>query len=86
MHPHSRRSFLGERGFHSPVGSLGALHLSLARHQLLTFDMVMDLEAGEAAANTAMYMGLGWNVTLAEVRAERSRAVWSPRPRTGICG
>ncbi|KXZ49890.1 hypothetical protein GPECTOR_19g341 [Gonium pectorale] len=62
------RSFLGEAGFHTPPGTLGSEHVGLARRQLLTFDLVLDLDAGSEATEVIMRQGLGWSNTLAEVK------------------
>ncbi|GLC51959.1 hypothetical protein PLESTB_000567200 [Pleodorina starrii] len=66
------RSFIGERAFHSPVGGIGSEHVKVARRLLLQFDLVMDLDAGEEAADLAMRQGLGWNVSLSELHVRTS--------------
>ncbi len=67
LRTHSRRSFLGELGFHTPVGSITSEHMALARALLLQFDMVLDLNAGQQVGDTLLQQGLGWETTLAEV-------------------
>ncbi|PNH11571.1 hypothetical protein TSOC_001650 [Tetrabaena socialis] len=62
------RSFLGEAGFHSPLGSIGPEAVGVGRGLLLQFDMVLDLDAGAAATDRAMYQGMRWPATLAQVR------------------
>lgn len=64
---HMHRSFLGELGFHTPVGSITSEHTALAQALLLQFDMVLDLNAGHAVGDTLLQQGLGWATTLAEV-------------------
>ncbi|GFR45307.1 hypothetical protein Agub_g6667, partial [Astrephomene gubernaculifera] len=54
------RSFLGEAGFHTPLGSLTPAHLASARRQLLQWDLVLDLGAGVAASDGMAATGLGW--------------------------
>ncbi len=61
------RSFLGELGFHTPVGSITSEHMALARALLLQFDMVLDLNAGQQVGDTLLQQGLGWSTTMAEV-------------------
>ncbi|KAG2432491.1 hypothetical protein HXX76_008836 [Chlamydomonas incerta] len=63
------RSFLGERGFHTPLGGIGEEHVAVARDNLLQFDLVLDLDAGEDASSLIMSQGLGWGKTLSEVHA-----------------
>ncbi|GFR45245.1 hypothetical protein Agub_g6351, partial [Astrephomene gubernaculifera] len=63
------RSFLGELGFHTPLGGLNATHGSVARHLLLQFDLVLDLDAGERANDEMAYGGLGWPSTLSRAHA-----------------
>ncbi|KXZ49889.1 hypothetical protein GPECTOR_19g340 [Gonium pectorale] len=69
------RSFLGEAGFHTPLGTLGSEHVGLARQQLLTFDLVMDLDAGSEATEVIMRQGLGWSATVADVQTRTSHDV-----------
>ncbi|KAG2454059.1 hypothetical protein HYH02_001100 [Chlamydomonas schloesseri] len=71
------RSFVGESAFHSPVGGIGQAHVALAKSLLVQFDLVLDLDAGEAAASLIMGQGLGWGKTLSEVRARTSQRVSS---------
>ncbi|GLI69323.1 hypothetical protein VaNZ11_013906 [Volvox africanus] len=71
------RSFIGERAFHTTIWGIGRSHLELARRLLLQFDLVLDLDAGDAATDLLMYQGLGWNVTLAEVHARTADVVSS---------
>ncbi|GIL48510.1 hypothetical protein Vafri_5019, partial [Volvox africanus] len=71
------RSFIGERAFHTAVWGIGRPHVEVARRLLLQFDLVLDLDAGDAATNLLMYQGLGWNVTLAEIHARTAEVVSS---------
>lgn len=56
------------------------LHRPLARPQ---FDMVMDLNAGSGAADLVQKQGLGWHVTLAEVRGRSVRLQAAPSVPSG---
>ncbi|GIL74494.1 hypothetical protein Vretifemale_4494 [Volvox reticuliferus] len=67
------RSFIGERAFHTPIWGIGPSHLEVARRLLLQFDLILDLDSGDAVSELLMYQGLGWNVTLAEVCATSRR-------------
>ncbi len=68
------RSFLGEKGFHTPLHGLASEHVSLARALLLQFDLVLDLDAGNDASDRLMDMGVGWPATLSHVRG--TAAAW----------
>ncbi|PNG99943.1 hypothetical protein TSOC_014262, partial [Tetrabaena socialis] len=69
------RSFLGEAGFHSPLGSIGPEAVGVGRGLLLQFDMVLDLDAGAAATDRAMYQGMRWPATLAQAHRLDSHAI-----------
>ncbi|GIL74491.1 hypothetical protein Vretifemale_4494 [Volvox reticuliferus] len=71
------RSFIGERAFHTPIWGIGPSHLEVARRLLLQFDLILDLDSGDAVSELLMYQGLGWNVTLAEVHARTAEVVSS---------
>eukprot|EP00198_Chlamydomonas_reinhardtii_P005446 XP_001694782.1 predicted protein [Chlamydomonas reinhardtii] len=49
------RSFLGERGFHSPLGTLGPEAVAAASDQLLQFDLVLDLDASHTLATDSLH-------------------------------
>ncbi|KAG2486714.1 hypothetical protein HYH03_014642 [Edaphochlamys debaryana] len=63
------RSFLGEQGFHTPIGQLGPEHLEVAKHQLVQFDLVFDLNSGEDANDREAWLGLGWPAALSRAHA-----------------
>ncbi|EFJ51863.1 hypothetical protein VOLCADRAFT_103361 [Volvox carteri f. nagariensis] len=62
------RTLVGERAFHAPLHGIGEAHEAVAKKLLLQYDLVLDLNAGDAAADRVMREGLGWHKTLAEVR------------------
>ncbi|KAG2495795.1 hypothetical protein HYH03_006038 [Edaphochlamys debaryana] len=67
------RSFLGEKGFHLPVGSLTEDHVSLAQEQLASgFDLVFDLESGTEVNDDLAWQGLGWPVVLSKTHGLKS--------------
>ncbi|GLC38757.1 hypothetical protein PLESTM_000772600 [Pleodorina starrii] len=62
------RTLVGEGAYHTPLYGIGEAHEALAKQLLVQYDLVLDLNAGDAAADLLMRQGLGWNKTLAEVR------------------
>ncbi|GIL44245.1 hypothetical protein Vafri_1767 [Volvox africanus] len=62
------RTMVGERAFHSPLYEIGEAHEAVAKELLIQYDLVLDLNAGDSAADLIMREGLGWKKTLAEVR------------------
>ncbi|GIL74486.1 hypothetical protein Vretimale_2185 [Volvox reticuliferus] len=71
------RSFIGERAFHTSVGSIGLHHLDVARRVLLHFDLVLDMDAGSDATDFVLRQGLGWSVNMSQIHARSSWSVYS---------
>ena len=68
MRPPARRSMLGEKAYHTPIWGIGPTHVALGRAVLAQFDLVLDLEAPPEVTDDVMYYGVGWPMTLSEVR------------------
>ncbi|GIL74485.1 hypothetical protein Vretifemale_4489 [Volvox reticuliferus] len=66
------RSFIGERGFHMPVGGIGPEDVEIARRLLLQFDLVLDLDAGSETVDLAIQQGLGWNLSMLDLHVRSS--------------
>ncbi|GIL48514.1 hypothetical protein Vafri_5021 [Volvox africanus] len=71
------RSFIGESGFHMPVGDIGREDVEVARRLLLQFDLVLDLDAGSEAVDLAIQQGLGWNLSMFELHVRSSSSALS---------
>ncbi|GLI69322.1 hypothetical protein VaNZ11_013905 [Volvox africanus] len=71
------RSFIGERGFHLPVGDIGREDVETARRLLLQFDLVLDLDGGSETVDLVIQQGLGWNLSMFEFHIRSSDSALS---------